>query len=180
MGNGARAGFTLVEINLVLLLFAVAITGLLGILPVGLKQGSLAMSDTICETFAENVLGQLRGNASELYDWRDWQSEDDFIDAVLSGVKVDGNSIDIGDKNEINADGSYLGMPRINLSYALEIEKVGKSALSVKDIGDRSIPEWDFGNKYYRATIWVTDSKGGDPKARSPLVADFVYMGEAL
>lgn len=160
-----RAGFTLMEINLVLLLFSVAITGLLGIMPVGLKQGNLALSDTICETFAENVLGQIQGNAAEMTDWKDWESEARFRDEVMKGVRVDGNQIDCGGDEELSSNGMYLDMPRINLGYRLEITRVKHPV--------------DFGGRLYRASIWVTDSKGGKPYDRTPFVVDMAYTGVA-
>lgn len=155
-------GFTLIEINLVLLLFAGAIMGLLGLIPVGLKQGSMATSDTTCEAFAENVLGRIEGSARTITDYSVWRDRDRFASELLKGVSVDGQSIAEGG-DEVFGNGSYLGVPRANISYRLDISEVDES--------------FSFRTKLYKAAIWVTDSKGASPRDNSPYVVYMAYTG---
>ena len=43
--RGARVGFSLIEVNLVLLIVGVGLVALLGLFPVGLRQAGLATGD---------------------------------------------------------------------------------------------------------------------------------------
>ena len=64
-----RAGFTLMEVNIALLIMAVGLMGLLSLFPVGLRQGDAATSDTTEAAFADLVLNAMRANAQMVTNW---------------------------------------------------------------------------------------------------------------
>lgn len=64
-----RAGFTLMEINLALLIMAVGLIGSLSLFHVGIRQKSYASSDTVQAAFADLVFNAMRANAQMVTNW---------------------------------------------------------------------------------------------------------------
>ncbi len=150
-----NAGFTLIEISMVLLLFATAIGGLLSFFPVGLRQERSAIADSAQTMFALNVLGQIEANAAIL-TWEEWDSDKNFI----KDIKVGGESLKLNDDTKVD---NYL-INRKSIKYRLEIFKV-------------KAPYNDFKGRIKRAVIWVTDNRDGKPKDNAPFSVDLFYMG---
>jgi type II secretory pathway pseudopilin PulG len=64
-----RGGFTLMEVNIALLIMAIGILGLFSLFPVGLRQSEAASSDTVQASFADLVLNAMRSNAQMVTNW---------------------------------------------------------------------------------------------------------------
>jgi len=73
-GSYKRSGFSLVEVNLAILLVALGMMAIFGLFPSGLKQADTAMSDTHAAMFADFVLNGVRANAGTITNWSDWVS----------------------------------------------------------------------------------------------------------
>lgn len=182
------AGFTLMEINLVLFLFGAGVTAILGIFPVGLRQAQYAFSDTVQVSFATKVLAQLESNAEEMCRPKEggstdlrakWKTLGAFRNAVLDNVTVNDGEIQIKDTSgtEYEKKGilikDYLseGAP---IRYCLEIiqleydENKGMLPYLYRDGVTKPPPR-------YRAALWVIDMKNGKPKTTKPYIADFQY-----
>ncbi len=160
----SRAGFTLVEINLVLLLFGVGITALLGLFPVGLRQGALAMSDTKQAVFAEMVLNSIQAEALKRHDYAAWQSEATFKaamgQALIAGENQDQKAIvPLVFGSEVTFE-KYLGEKRNVIRYLLNMKEIS---------GPRPM---------YRATIQVADRMDGRIDNFPTYSIDLVYLGE--
>lgn len=69
-----RNGFSLVEVNLAILLVALGMVTLFGLFPAGLREGESAVKDTQVALFADFVMGGLRANASTITNWNDWRT----------------------------------------------------------------------------------------------------------
>ncbi len=67
-----RAGFTLMEINLALLIMAVGLLGIFSLFPVGLRQSNASTADTAQAAFATMVFNAMRANAQIVTNWNDW------------------------------------------------------------------------------------------------------------
>jgi len=80
--------FTLIEVNLAILLVATGILTLLALFPLGLRQGELAIMDTHEAMFATHVLSGLEGNALsvDMMNWSIWSDHDRFRVEVSRGV----------------------------------------------------------------------------------------------
>lgn len=155
-----KKGFTLIEISMVLFLFATVITGLLSFFPVGLRQGVQATADTIQSMFALEVFGKIEANASTL-GWADWENEASLRKALVKGVTPgDSGAALRWDNNETIK--RYL-VQRGTIRYHLTgfFPKNGEMA----------------NKRLYRVVIWVTDSPGGNPKSFSPFSIDLFYRG---
>ena len=64
-----RSGFTLMEVNIALLIVGVGLMGVMALFPVGLRQGDSASSDTTQAAFADLVLNAMRANAQMVTNW---------------------------------------------------------------------------------------------------------------
>jgi len=71
------------EVNIALLLVAVGLMGLLSLFPVGLRQGTLASSDTAQAAFADQVFNAMRANASTITNIMVWSNASQFAQFVL-------------------------------------------------------------------------------------------------
>jgi len=93
------AGFTLIEINLAIMLLAIGMLVIFSLFPAGLSQGDLAYRDSQAGLFADYVLNGIRGNVEAIGSWSDWTAES-FVDtalAELTGVTPTG----LGSSNEL-------------------------------------------------------------------------------
>ena len=171
-GNRMKKGFTLIEVCLVMLIFGVAVTSLMALFPVSLRQGNMAVSDSVVTTFADAVMNALAANAADdaMRDWAKWEQEAEFAKAIGANVFIDlGKGPGTG--TPLNCDGSevdvdnYLGIPKSHIKYKLEFAQVTEPR--------------DYGGHLYRATLRVTDNKTANVSTNgSVFVSYFTYLGE--
>ncbi len=176
-----RKGFTLIEVCLVMLIFGVAVSSLMALFPVSLRQGTLAVSDSVVSSFGDSVMNSLAGVASSMQsknDWLKWVTEDAFKNAIKSkGIKVDTSGTNLkGDKPlQVGVEDTvedYLGLApdknskkgRVDIRYRLEIAKVNK-------------PE-EYDGRLYRASLHVTDNPSLDLDNGTVFVTYLAYTGQ--
>jgi len=151
------------EVNIALLMVAVGLMGLLSLFPVGLRQSTLAASDTAQAAFVDQVFNAMRANASTVTNWDAWANH--FTDNVLpsSGslavqVPVNGSttpSVTImgdGQEHEIK---DYL-IPGNYIKYCIVIG--------------------DLSGRIRQAQMQVTDRPQTTTTNSPVYVTDFVYM----
>lgn len=172
-GNRMKKGFTLIEVCLVMLIFGVAVTSLMALFPVSLRQGNMAVSDSVVTTFADAVMNALAANAADdaMRDWTKWEQEAEFAKAIGANVFIDlgkgpGTGMPLKKVGNGYADSvdDYLGIPKSHIKYKLEFAQVTKPR--------------DYGGHLYRATLRVTDNKTADISSGSVFVSYFTYLGE--
>ena len=186
MKSVKRKGFTLIEVCLVMLIFGVAVSSLMALFPVSLRQGTLAVSDSIVSAFGDSVMNSLAGVASSMQkesDWTKWETEEAFKNAIRSkGVRVDTSGDDPAGNTpleiartatEEHTIKDYLGLAskaenaksgRVNIRYRLEIAQVNK-------------PE-EYDGRLYRAILHVTDNPSLDLDNGTVFVTYLAYLGE--
>lgn len=181
-----RAGFTLVEISMVLLLFASAIGGLLSFFPVGLRLEANAISDSAQTMFALNVLGQIEANANAIDNWSVWKDTGKFCKEVFKDIKVDGEQLKTGTlevrpsvaregksenlyHTDYHADYKNSGIlikeyltKSGNMRYVLQVSPI-ETPISYADY------------KIRRVVLWVSDRRDGDPFMNTPFTLDLVF-----
>lgn len=178
-GGVGRGGFTLIEISMVLLLFASAIGGLLSFFPVGLRLESNAMSDSVQTMFSLDILGQAEANVSEITDWAVWTNTQEFLRKAFNGISVNGKSVvtpsnfkktgtgkeECWRTNEISVSGIFTRRDKI--TFVVQCTPV-------------PTPIYFGGGRAYvrRLSIWVSDRQGGDPFLNTPFVRDFAFRGD--
>lgn len=70
----SSAAFSLIEVNMALLVVGVGLAALLGLFPAALREGGLASADTSQAMFADQILNMLHANASTTTNWTDWNN----------------------------------------------------------------------------------------------------------
>ena len=156
-GAAARGGFSLIEINLVLLIIGVGLVALLGLFPVGLRQAGLATADTVQAVFADQVLSTLQAQSTLITNWTDWVT---FEASVLKDAKVAGSTLKAN--QEVKLAG-YLGVEEFTVRYRLTFAAVAGP------------PE--FGGRLQRAAIQVSERADGDLAKETVYCTDFVFQG---
>ena len=179
-----RSGFTLIEISMVLLLFASAVGGLLSFFPVGLKLENGAVSDSAQTMFALDVLGQIEANASAVADFETWRNDDFWTSkklakgkSIMYNVKAGGKQIkttgsEQSDKETISP---YLGSSD-TISYCLDIVTVYNTVNFKGHFRNKDGKKDTDNGVVRRAVIWVSDRPAGNPKLSPPFIVDLVYM----
>ena len=164
-----KKGFTLIEVCLVMVVFGVAVSSLMALFPVSLRQGNMAVSDSVVTTFADGVMNKLAANAAEMKDWNDWRLKNNFTSRIADGLEAEGMTITRlrdGDGYyyyEGEAD-DYLGVKKSYIHFRLKFHQV-------------TTPE-DYGGRLYRATLRVTDVRSASWTSAAVFVTYFGYMGE--
>lgn len=154
--RGARAGFSLIEVNLVLLIVGIGLVALLGLFPVGLRQASLATGDTVQAIFADQVLNTLQAQASTITNWTEWAA---FGTSVLKDAKVGSHALKANQEVKLS---DYL-VDGATIRYRLVFKPVTAPL--------------DFGGRLVRAAIQVSDRAEGDLSKATVYCTDLVFMG---
>jgi len=97
-------GFSLIEVNIALLVVSIGLAALLGLFPVGMRESMLASSDTTQALFATRILNAVHANAGAITTWKDWQ--DATLKEFVAGITVDGQNL--------KADGSVQTINKAN------------------------------------------------------------------
>ncbi len=188
-----QKGFTLIEVCLVMLIFGVAVSSLMALFPVSLRQGTLAVSDSVVSAFGDSVMNSLAGVASTMQkeeDWNYWKDEAKFKKAIVKGVNVDtsgnpkGNQpVKVGVEESVT---DYLGLAkksdnsksgRINIRYKLDIEVVAMKSTDLN--GNTKIIAEPYGKRLYRAILHVTDNPSTSLENNGTVFVTYLaYLGE--
>lgn len=83
-----EAGFTLIEVALAVLALGLGVLVVFSLVPSSLRLAEEDKADTRCSEFAEVVMQGMRGNASTIQDWTNWNNQASFSAAVLGGANV--------------------------------------------------------------------------------------------
>jgi prepilin-type N-terminal cleavage/methylation domain-containing protein len=81
-----RAGFSLVEVSLAMMIISIGMITLFGLFPTSMKQGEAAYRDTHGAQFAQYALNGLRANFASASNFAEW-SDDGTIHG-LSGLGI--------------------------------------------------------------------------------------------
>lgn len=100
-----KHGFSLVEVNLAIMVIGLGMLVLFGLFPTGLREGENALINTHCALFADAVFNGLRAEASQKTwsEWRDWRGA--AFEAEIPGgsarVMVKGSAVGLGRVEEV-------------------------------------------------------------------------------
>ncbi len=81
-----KSAFSLIEVNLAILLLAVGLFGLMSLFPLGLQESKQNVSDTYEAMFADHILNSFQGKASTVTNWSDWIDNSGFKDMLEDGI----------------------------------------------------------------------------------------------
>lgn len=110
--TAARRAFSLIEVNMALLIIGIGLTALIGLFPAALRESSLASADTSQAMFADQVLNMLHANASTITNWNDWANHTNFLQDVSVPAPAPSTFVDIQEGNHTIANyltqGNYI------------------------------------------------------------------------
>ncbi len=78
MKSNLTDAFSLIEVNLAILLLAVGLFGLLSLFPLGLQESKQNVSDTYEAMFADHIFNSFQGKASLVTNWSEWTDNPAF------------------------------------------------------------------------------------------------------
>lgn len=166
-----KKAFTLIEVCLVMMIFGIAVTSLLSLFPVGLRQGNEAASDSQVTMFADYIMNSLHARASEITDWETWDNKSDFRDALIEDIEFnskDNSSLVCGREVSVTLKGDDdEGIKPQYFRYLLLIKPVGPTGATHV-----------LGNSLYNATLWVSDNKIGEVRNGRVFSTFFSFSGE--
>ncbi len=148
-------GFSLIEVNLAILLVAVGLLALFSLFPLGLKESERGLADTQEAMFADTVLSALEGNAMGMTDWDDWAEIGKFRAKAKNGI--DGTYAI--EKDEPSMPVNFPENSRYKIRYRLKIGNLN---------GDGS-------RKY--AELYVMHGRYGNFGLASVYYTEFIYTG---
>ena len=147
-------GFSLIEVNLAILLVAVGLLALFSLFPLGLKESERGLADTQEAMFADTVLSGLEGNAIGMTNWDDWAEIVNFRAKAKEFIELTYVEENAGPKTVTFPEGT-----RYKIRYRL---KIGN------DNGDGS-------SKY--AELHVMHGGYGNFRLASVYYTEFIYTG---
>ena len=81
-----KRGFSLVEVNLAILMATVGVLTLLTLFPYGLKENEMGVADTHEAMFVSHVFSCIEGRAQGITNWHNWSDLEAFTTNVAAGV----------------------------------------------------------------------------------------------
>jgi len=143
---GGRAGFSLVEVCLAMLIVGSGVLILFGLFPAGLKENEYSMGDTQIALFVDYAFCGMHANARKVTNWEDWTDQQQFLTLVL-GIGSDNLGLEkTSDPIEIDYP---VGSGNV-LKYKLSISKVdGTDALWGAKLDVSSGEEGWMGTTFY-------------------------------
>jgi hypothetical protein len=160
--KGAR-GFSLVEVNLAILLVALGMLALFALFPSALREADTAITDTHTALFADYVLSGLEANASGMTNWNTWKDMAAFRPAVVASNTPGGIQVvqQAAPAATVIGPVSFAGN---DLRYVLEI---GGS--------DTATPQWRTASLWVWSGTYITVTNF-KPKAEF-FYTEFYYPG---
>ena len=152
-----NSGFSLIEVNLAIMIVAVGLLALFALFPLGLRESEAGIADTQEAMFADTVLSALEGNALAMTNWSHWDSTDAFQAGISSNLPYPEVFL------QKNPDGAQLEYPSESgkyIRYYLEVDRLKQDDPS----------RW-------RANLRVMAGEYGNFKNASVFYTEFIYLG---
>ena len=123
-------GFSLIEVNIALLVVSIGLAALLGLFPVGMRESMLASSDTSQALFATRILNAVQANAGAITTWDKWNT-----DSFIAGITVDGMALKADGSTQTinNANGIEGNVIRYTLTIGTISANIRYAAIRVAD-----------------------------------------------
>ena len=161
-----RAAFSLIEVNMALLVVTIGLAALLGLFPVGLRESSLASADTTEAIFATRVLNAIQANASDIKTWSEWTSDA----ALLRNIEIDGEAVKAGGTQLLE---NYGGVEGSVIRYQLSIGDI--ESTSGRDDAGAVVNVGSTGGRVRYASIRVSDNRHSQISNNTVYYTEFRY-----
>ena len=88
---GSRAGFSLIEVCLAVLVVGLGLLSVFSLFPTGVRFSEDSVADTRMALFAGNVLSKMRARADSITSWSVWNDKATFAQQVTQDVPAAGS-----------------------------------------------------------------------------------------
>ena len=130
-------GFSLIEVNLAILLVGVGLFSLFALFPRALRESDMAIADTHEAMFGASMLSAIEGNASDITDWDEW-TDMALLSARLSeGMMMQNINLEqvSGGLEAASVDLEFPEDSGRYVTYKLQILPRGQSGGKLIDVG---------------------------------------------
>jgi hypothetical protein len=149
-----KCGFSLMEVNLAVLMIALGLLSLFSLFPAGLRESQSGLMDTQEAMFADHVLSTMEGNAQAITNWADWSNESIFHGLILA-----------------NSGCTIRGAPTPAIEFPPGTRDVIRYTLDVSPIPDTN-------NRRYRVAVKVmSGAMGNFDNYGKTYYSEFIYCG---
>ncbi len=87
--NKIKAGFSLIEVNMAILIAAGGMLSLFALFPIGLRQSVMSEADLHQAAFASSFFEAISANVKKIDDVETWNLINDFWDTAIKGTGLD-------------------------------------------------------------------------------------------
>lgn len=154
--RGARAAFTLMEVNLAIFIMAVGVLAMTSLYPLGFRESQQARDDVRAALVADEVLGQLTAAlSSRNIEWKDWRNN------VQNAVEASGDGWFSYFKSGKNNSYVVVNKSEANAKARSVFQLLAKAA-----DGATKVPSWSLDGKYAHALVvqWGKRIVAGEAK----------------
>lgn len=102
--NKIKAGFSLIEVNMAILIAAGGMLSLFALFPVGLRQSVMSEADLHQATFASSFFEAISANVKTIDDVRVWNNIEDFWDMAVGDTGISADLLKPGNLKSAVAD----------------------------------------------------------------------------
>jgi prepilin-type N-terminal cleavage/methylation domain-containing protein len=158
-----RRGFSLIEVNMALLVVGIGLSALLGLFPAALRESGLATADTAQAMFADQVLNMLHANAASITNWSAWNSG--------FGGFITNTTAEVTDDARVPVQGgTYHTLIGDGVSHTIDNYLVAHNSIEYRLTFERS-------GSRVRAWLRVAERKSTDITKNPIYATEFIFMG---
>jgi len=151
----SRAGFSLIEVSLALVVAAGGLLAIFGLFPVSLRQSKMSERDMAENAFGTTLLETIAGNVRMIDDVETWNNPDTFLSVALEGTGILGSGGSAkkitGKTMNSNYRRSLSGASAAELDFSPDTVDVGKNYDSAHQSADERI--WYVGREEFEGKI---------------------------
>lgn len=168
MKKDNKYGFSLMEVNMAVLLIAIGLLTLFALFPAGLRESNAGIADTQEAMFADAILSRLEGAAQTVTNWSAWDDEDTFKNKLKEHLP---DGIDITD---VMKEVEYPENTDHRMRYTLRIKRISDT----KPGDDPEVGQQYYYPERYRAMLKVMYGMYGDFSRQGvTYYTEFLYTG---
>lgn len=153
-----RAAFSLIEVNMAILIIAIGMLSLMSLFPLGLRESSLAHGDMLQAATADYILGRVRAEAQQVTAFSEWRNTDAMRNRLAGEFTRSG----IGTLPNFPGDGDCM-------RYRLRIDRSQRQQIG--GIDTRS--DWIYG-----IAVQSTERRSGDFVGNTWFYTEVIFHGD--
>lgn len=167
------SGFSLIEVNMAILIIAIGMLSLMSLFPLGLREGNLAQGDMVQTAAADFILNRVHAEAQTVTDYAEWNGAA-MPNRLAAGFARGG----IGTLDNFPGDGDRT---RYRLRIARSQNLTNQQLATQNDwtVPDGVTPQRRIQSNWrYRVAVQVTERQTGIFRNNPWFYTEVVFLGE--